>query len=104
MTSKKYLENCNMKELKSIGLLTQTDLAKYLKVSFRTTNRLVNENKNFCYPICIRKKKYYHEKLVDKYCEKFPATREQIKAQQQKNKIKNAESSLNEILTEELNR
>ena len=35
MTSKKYLENADryMKELKSIGLLTQTDLAKYLKVS-----------------------------------------------------------------------
>ena len=98
-----YLENCNEKELKEIGLLNQTELAEYLEVTFRTTNRRVSQNEDFCYPISIKKRKFYHPKLIDKYCEEFPATRKQIKENNQKVKMQKAKNHLNKILKGELN-
>ena len=96
--NKKILEKCNRSELREIGLLTQEDLAKYLGVCYRTTNRRINENENFCNPILVKNTKYYHPELVDKYCNKYPATREQIKKAKQKDKMEKAKNFLHEIL------
>lgn len=98
-----HLEKCNTKELKEIGLLNQSELAEYLKVETRTIRRRVLEKKLFCNPITIGKRKYYHPKLVDQYCEEFPITIKKIKEKKQKLKMENAENYLNKILKGELN-
>tara|TARA_R100000426_G_C4731338_1_gene75947 strand:+ start:169 stop:483 length:315 start_codon:yes stop_codon:yes gene_type:complete len=99
--NKKILEKCNRSELKELGLFTQIGLAHYLGVCYRTTNRRVSKNDEFCSPIIVNGTRWYHPKLIDKYCQENPVTKKQKVKIEQENKaerMNEAKNFLHEIL------
>ena len=74
-----HIGKLSAKCIKELDLLNKGELAYYLRLSQRTVDRYVKENLNFCYPINIYRRRYYHKPLIDLYVKRYPYKIEVIK-------------------------